>query len=155
MRWLEACRRWWWFGPVLAGPLILWWLVEEADVLALIALVWLWTVGSLIGLFVSLWLSTQTWREYSAQAHRTVVDHVLELIAEANFRREVFRFIEFFALLIIGINVLTGISNVTVSRVAIVMVVALLFGNTVLDMRERRKTRALLRRPQASTRMEV
>lgn len=137
---------WWWIAPVLIATPILWWLAAEADdALVALYLLWTWTGGSGLGFLVSLALVHQTWLEAQSLRERRKVEKTLRLIADANMRREIFRTVEFLALLIIGLSILSGNAIVFLTRFLLVLVVALLFGNTILDLQERRQTSAVLR----------
>lgn len=142
----QALTRWWWMLPLIIGAPVLWWLAAEADdLVAAKVLLWMWTAGSGIGFLVSLALVRQTWLEARSLHHHRKNDRPLTLIADANFRREVFRGVEFMSLFLIGASIFFGTSFMVMNRFLLVLVVALLFGNTVMDLQERRHTSSILR----------
>jgi hypothetical protein len=119
-----------------------WWAALPGDAGEQV-LVTLWTIGATVGAYVSAMLVRSTWSEYRA-LNRHLPDEALTLIAEANFRREVLRLVKFVCLLVVGTNVWLGTGQTALNRVGILLVVVLLFVNTVLDFGERQKTRRVL-----------
>lgn len=136
---------WWTVLFVVCIPAFLF-LAAYSTPVTLIGLAWVWTIGSAIGCGATLILSRKTWLEFRQLSEKGMHEESLTLIAQANFRREIFRFVEFAALLIIGLSVVFDVPNPGMSRLLLVLVVAMLFGNTLLDLRERQKTSLILRR---------
>jgi hypothetical protein len=136
----------WWIIPLLIALPLLWiWALQPGDEGEL-ALIYIWTYVSFIGLVASSWLVIETWKERSALGNNAKSDLVLSYIAEANFRRELFRMMKFVCLFVVGISIWLSLSSTALNRVMIVAVVALLFANTILDLRERQKTHDVLRK---------
>lgn len=118
----------------------LWLLRNQTDA----QLVAVWSVGSSWGLVTTLWTVGDTWRERRGLRQQHIPDPAMWLIADANMRREVLRAMGFAALLVIGLSVLLGFSSALLGRGLLIVTVALLIANSVLDRIERRQTSSVL-----------
>jgi hypothetical protein len=118
-----------------------WTLREQLDLL----LAAIWTVVTGLGMVITLWTWMDATRERGALKGYQRSDPVLTSIADANVRREVLRTLELLALFVIGLGVVTAMSNPLVTRTLLILVAVLLVANSALDRWERRQTARILR----------
>lgn len=131
-----------------AVGLVYWlWLLRDSFDAQLVVI---WTVGSVIGLIATTWTLVDSWAERAAlPLHGDATDEVLATLAAANVRREAIRVLVLVCPLWIGISVLGDFSNPTVSRSLLIVLVALLIVNSLLDRLERYQTSEVVRRTAA------
>lgn len=129
--------------PILATA---WWIWDTID----IPIYWLaitWTVGAFYGAGATLMNAVETWQERQALKNsQQRDDRAMAQIANANVRREIFRLIGYLAIIAIGVMVLTSTTNALVARSMLVILVASLIINSLMDRHERSSTRQLFKR---------
>lgn len=114
---------------VVAVSMLSWVVVFPRDTNTL--LVVLWNLIAARGIYKSLRTFRRVRRERIAT--RAEGDPALVLIANGNVRRTLFLSIKLFAFLLIGMGILFGLNNATVSRLLIVLILLLMSGGAELD----------------------
>ena len=106
----------------------------------------LWVLGTVLGILDTF----RTFGETNEERQQARDDPVLATIAGGNVRRELFRMLELFALLIVGSIAITGTVATVFSRLLVLFVVIMIVTNAHLDRRERRTTDDLIKAARAN-----